>query len=416
MVNNAALSVGAAVARVFALLVDAGEPRWALLVDYAVRTFTPHVRVAQEALRTIALRTAVDDTAFSVDAAILEVTRVLTLLVDACLLHWAVRVGTAPGDKTLNVGVPDKAVWARAHRAMPGHVTFSIGGTVIVDGTGVLALLCHAGESITTLLIHPTLRGWGCELNNSALDVWVTVVTARTAAHSIMVDDITERIDATGVWAWVNTFLICTCQVSGAVRIDDALRSALHIWITKVSREASTERSVVLDFTICIDSTGIGVTWINWYIRLQSTGCKRITNESIRAAAQWVVADHTALSLISTYTNAWVNTLPVNACTTQRTVRVDGTFCLASKVWVSKVARKARTHCPVFHNLTFGVWSTWSRDAWIRWSTDWFTANEGIACHAARAGAQGIVVDHLTDGINATGTWTRINTPLVVAS
>lgn len=55
--------------------------------------FQPH----QEALRTIALRTAVDDTALSVDAAILEVTRVLTLLVDACLLHWAVRVGTAPG-------------------------------------------------------------------------------------------------------------------------------------------------------------------------------------------------------------------------------------------------------------------------------------------------------------------------------
>lgn len=80
-----------------------------------------------------------------------------------------------------------------------------------------------------------------------------------------MVDNITECIDATGAWAWVNTFLISTCQVSGAVRIDDALRSALHIWVTKVSREASTECSVILDFTISIDSTGIGVTWINWY-------------------------------------------------------------------------------------------------------------------------------------------------------
>lgn len=81
-----------------------------------------------------------------------------------------------------------------------------------------------------------------------------------------MVDDITERIDATGAWAWVNTFLVGTCQVSGAVGIDDALRSALHIWVTKVARETSTESTVVLDFTVRIDSTAVGVTWINWLI------------------------------------------------------------------------------------------------------------------------------------------------------
>lgn len=174
MIDNTAVSIGPAVARVFALLVDAGEPRWALLVDHAVRALTSNVWVAQETVRTITLSAMVDDTTLSVDAAVFEVTRVLTLLVDACLLHWAVRVGTAPGDKTLNVGIPDKAIWARTHRAMPGHVTFSIRGTVIVDGTGVLALLCHAGESITTFLIHPALRAWGCELNHGALEVGVS--------------------------------------------------------------------------------------------------------------------------------------------------------------------------------------------------------------------------------------------------
>lgn len=60
---------------------------------------TPHVVLQphQETVRTITLSAMVDDTTLSVDAAVFEVTRVLTLLVDACLLHWAVRVGTAPG-------------------------------------------------------------------------------------------------------------------------------------------------------------------------------------------------------------------------------------------------------------------------------------------------------------------------------
>lgn len=149
---------------------------------------------------------------------------------------------------------------------------------------------------------------------------------------------------------------------------------------------------------------------VGWLTRLQSTGCKRITNESIRAAAQWVVADHTALSLISTYTNAWVNTLPVNACTTQRTVRVDGTFRLASKVWVSKVARKARTHCPVFHNLTFGVWSTWSRDAWIRWSTDYWERKRMHEERLLRAGPNYSPFSHLLDVINKHIFYTYIST------
>lgn len=46
MIDNTAVSIGPAVARVFALLVDAGEPRWALLVDHAVRALTSNVWVA----------------------------------------------------------------------------------------------------------------------------------------------------------------------------------------------------------------------------------------------------------------------------------------------------------------------------------------------------------------------------------
>lgn len=174
VVDNSTISVGSTITRVFALLVDASEERWAFLVDYALGTLASHVWVAQEALRAIALSTTINDPALSVDTTLFEVARVFTLPIDTSFLHGAVRIGATSSNKTLDIGVPDKAIWARAHRAMPSNVALCIGRTVVVDGAGILAPLLNASERVTALLIDSALRFGGCRLNHGALEVGVS--------------------------------------------------------------------------------------------------------------------------------------------------------------------------------------------------------------------------------------------------
>lgn len=85
MIDDGALGVGRAVARVAARLANAGQFARAVLVDETFGASAMAVRIAFEPLRTVALGSVHVDSAEGVRAARFEHARIFALAVDAGL-------------------------------------------------------------------------------------------------------------------------------------------------------------------------------------------------------------------------------------------------------------------------------------------------------------------------------------------
>lgn len=98
---------------------------------------------------------------------------------------------------------------------MTDDMALGIRGTVLIQGTRVLALLVDAGQHITTIVIHQALRLGSGHLDVVALETRVTSHTRGTRAHSFVPEGITHSRRGTRVGN--NTRVLATAAVAGTI-------------------------------------------------------------------------------------------------------------------------------------------------------------------------------------------------------
>ena len=149
-----------------------------------------------------------------------------------------------------------------------------------------------------------------------------------------------------------------------------------------------------------------------------------ISSISRCASANRNVIDNIAFSIVTTNTRAWGYAFVANASLVLATIAVDDTFRATSRVWVTKVFRKASAWASSASFLANGISTARWRIAGIDFFyTDRFnnlrdegTTREWISSVARQAGTLRIVVENTTFRIETTGRYTRISTFLLDTS
>lgn len=153
---------------------------------------------------------------------------------------------------------------------------------------------------------------------------------------------------------------------------------------------------------------------------MQLAGSEGVTRVAFRAHTHGAVADDRAQGVVTTCTRTRVTAFLANARQGQRTVTAHNTVRATLRVWVTSVAWEAGAECCGGHGgassiLPTGVGLAGDRDRRGRCDRGWVAQGEGVTAVAIRAGADGVVVEHLAGSIHAAGTVTRVNTALVEA-
>lgn len=96
------------------------------------------------------------------------------------------------------------------------------------------------------------------------LHLRVSFIATWTCAFGLVVDDVTVGIDSTRSRTQINAFLIDACKVQRTIRINSALRSATHKWISKVTWTASAIIMTISHFTVGIYTTRVRVARVQF--------------------------------------------------------------------------------------------------------------------------------------------------------
>ena len=346
--------------------------------------------------------------------------------------HWLVAVGVAHRVDAAHAG-------ARVHTLVVD--TGSVGGAVGVEdtfgatcqvgvtevswdtgagscpGSGSAVSIRAAGRGVTRVqyLCCPHSCALGYE---SALSEWIPIVTSWTSADWLVVDNLTFCIGTTGARAGINTSLLDTGSVAGAVWVNTAFRSAVGRSPNVVRKTcAGSNLSCVIILTLGEGSTGRWVAgiylfndWSWWWCGdLHSdTVAEWVPGEARGTLADGIVVGHLAPGIVTAGAWAGVHTLLVDTGGQLATVRADHT--LGSAVWrVSLVAwdTGADTHTinlPVLTVGTTGIGVTWvSVHLYGFWWGDEGAGRGGISLVAWVAGADGVVIPDRALGMDTTG-------------
>ena len=94
----------------------------------------------------------------------------------------------------------------------------------------------------------------------------ISNISGETSTDRVVVDDPTLRIESTDSRAGVDTVLVDTGQAGHTVAVDDALRPAAAVGISEVVWPAATDTGAASHLRVSIRATGVGVTGISrWW-------------------------------------------------------------------------------------------------------------------------------------------------------
>lgn len=97
----------------------------------------------------------------------------------------------------------------------------------------------------------------------TALNEWITGKALLADALHHMADDAAVSVGATASWAWINTLLVNTSQLTATVRAGDTLRSTIW-WPPYISFETGTGGRFSNRTTLRVGATGRWSAWIYW--------------------------------------------------------------------------------------------------------------------------------------------------------
>jgi len=252
---------------------------------------------------------------------------------------------------------------------------------------------------------------WVCWLGVTGRE-GVANVSRVTLADGVVVIYGAGGVGTAHTRTWVSALVVDACLVGGAVWIDCALVFAFNIGISLKTRQTDTCSCLVPFSTLCIDSTGRWVAWINdlwsngssWW---PSTLTEGISYVALVTDADWHMVSHVTIGVDTTEAGAWVLALASDASLVRGAVRVNDTLW-STVGWGADHIWEARTLAALTNYPRWvAVWTTWIRIAWVnifnnrfRW---WETAcGEGIPNVISQTYTVGNVVDHLALGIYAT--------------
>ena len=161
------------------------------------------------------------------------------------------------------------------------------------------------------------------------------MVSLMTFADRVVILDSTLCIDTTGARTGVKTLGVDTSKVLRTVIAEQTLRLAAQERITLIVPDTLAYSLSTLDSTLCIGATWVGVAWIlgsGWRSDdwLLGTSGERITNSSWWTTTDGVVLSDLTKSSHSTGSRAGVNTLLSNTSQAGGAVRVLKALSLAS--------------------------------------------------------------------------------------
>jgi len=122
----------------------------------------------------------------------------------------------------------------------------------------------------------------------------------------------------------------------GALSVDETLRSAAHIGVTNVLRDASAGSSLSPGSALCIGSTGGRIARVN---RVRSDDCfrdERTSRERITSVASWTVTDCIVVDcltsgIVATGSNTGITALVLDTSFIAWAFGIQNTF--RSTVW-----------------------------------------------------------------------------------
>lgn len=145
-----------------------------------------------------------------------------------------------------------------------------------------------------------------------------------------------------------------------------------------------------------------------------------ITRVGAYAATLWTMIQHLTLGIQATRAGTRITAMLLQAGQVQWTLRIACALRTTGRGHSHKLGQ-ARAHGLSIDLTALCIGSTWrglarigNNTRWWRWH--WHTLGKGIARHSCGAVAHGHMLMHLTDGIGATSTWTRIHTLLTNTS
>ena len=157
--------------------------------------------------------------------------------ISASLLNTSSGLATLRADKTLWSTVGRSSYHTSLTRTDADTIALS---ELTVGSTGV-------GVTRVYLLHHRNSCWYERTLSDG-----VSSVTQQTCADWLMSVGVAHSIDTTHSWTRIHTLVVDTSSVSWTVSVEDTLRSASQVRITKVTWDAGTSACSLLGFALSI--------------------------------------------------------------------------------------------------------------------------------------------------------------------
>lgn len=319
VVVDPTLGVGTTIARVLALLVTAGQPIRAVVVDSAFGSVAADQSVAPISVQAVASRPMiVVGLAHRIGATLSVQARIDAFTVNARQLCWTVGVGAAAHLVACGLRVSSKATLAHTQRAMQLHVAFRVLATDVSLGTRVHASLVQARLVVGALAIRLTFGSgshldWSVIYTTDAFRVRRSKVVGRARAQGFVVDGIADGTHTAGVNAWITATLIVAGTIASTVRINDALGIA-------------AKRSAVVYTANSIPFARGRIARIDGVALLRLALGKWIAYEFVHTGTNRAVIHYQTLRVVAAHAGTGIDALLVDACQIPGTIRINGTL------------------------------------------------------------------------------------------
>ena len=287
--------------------------------------------------------------------------------------------------------------------------------------------VCSAGIRVTWVGL---LNNWNSSGDKGALCDCITGVTIEAGADGHVTHRIANSIDTTHSGAGIDTLVVDTGSLAGAVSVENTLRSAGKVRVAEVASNAGTGTGPLAGSTLRIGSAG------SWIAGVDNFNCSHSScgDHNPSAVSEWVasvpgwtsayglVVLHHTLCIWSTRARAWVNTFFIETCLVAGTFCIDGAFWSAvgwhsDVVWLTSASSNLIALSAGGEGAARGGAAGVDRNrSWWRSSDDHLgTLTERITSKTRGALTHRVMVGDLTSCIVSTNTRAGINTFLVDA-
>jgi len=190
----------------------------------------------------------------------------------------------------------------------------------------------------------------------------VTSKPGQARARRGMVDDLAFSVEATSAWAWVSTLVVDTSLAAITVRVDDTLRPAASVRVSKILRQTHTRACSITLLAHCVSSTGRRVAGVTRTFRRgnlldNGTAVEGITSEPFVTGTHGMVFDDDTSGVDAT--GAWARVLALLVLTGQVAGALGVVGALRAAVGRTAHIRGEAGACGcVANQVTLGVGAT----------------------------------------------------------